>query len=54
MQPYITHLSHHTAPLGELLKKNKTFYWDDNTNTEFQKLKNSSLRLTTPPTVLPE
>ena len=36
MQLYI---QHYTAPLGESLKKNHIFYWDDNTNTVFQKLK---------------
>ena len=39
MQPYIPPLSHHTAPLRKFLHKKLVFYWDDNTNTTFQKLK---------------
>ena len=39
MQPYIPHLSHHIAPLRELLKKNQVFYWDDNVTTTLHKLK---------------
>ena len=33
------HISHHKAPCKKLLKKNWTFYRDDNKNTVFQKLK---------------
>ena len=39
MQPYMPYLSHHTAPLSELLKKNHVYYQDDNTNITFRKLK---------------
>ena len=38
MQPYISHLTHHMAPVWEFLKKNQIFYWVSNTNTAFQKL----------------
>ena len=38
MQQCLPHFSRHTAPLGELLKKNQTFNWEDNMNTTFQKL----------------
>ena len=37
MQPYSPHLTLHTATLKEQEKKTQAFYWDDNTNTSFQK-----------------
>ena len=39
MKIYITHLSHPTAPLKELLKKNQVFYSEDHMNAAFQKPK---------------
>ena len=32
----IPHLSHHTEPLRQLLKKDLTFYWDDQLTRSFQ------------------
>ena len=43
------HSTPFTSLFGDLLKKNQVFYWDDNKNTAFQKLKNHSpLRFTAP------
>ena len=39
MQPHVPHLSHHSAPLRELLKSDKKFYWDAQCNAAFQQLK---------------
>ena len=38
MQWFMHYLSHHTCPIHKLLKCNKTYYWDDNTNAAFYKL----------------
>ena len=35
----VPHLSHHTEPLQALLKKENSFTWDENSNTNFQKIK---------------
>ena len=37
MGNFIPHLSHHTEPLRQLLKKDVTFYWDDSLHCPFRK-----------------
>ena len=39
MGNFIPHLSHHTEPLRQLLKKDVTFYWDDQLTRSFQEIK---------------
>ena len=39
MQPFIPHLSHHSKPLRELLKKENQFSWDQQQNSSFQTIK---------------
>ena len=39
MGNFIPHLSHHTEPLRQLLKKDVTFYWDDQLTQSFQEIK---------------
>ena len=39
MGNFIPHLSHHTEPLRQLLKKDVTFYWDDQLTWSFQEIK---------------
>ena len=36
---FMPHLSHHTEPLRQLLKKDVTFYWDDQLTQSFQEIK---------------
>ena len=39
MGNFVPHLSHHTELLRQLLKKDVTFYWDDQINWSFQEIK---------------
>ena len=39
MGNFIPHLSHHTEPLRQLLKKDVMFYWDDQLTRSFQEIK---------------
>ena len=39
MGTFIRHLSHHTEPLRQLLKKDVMFYWDDQLTRSFQEIK---------------
>ena len=39
MGNFMPHLSHHTEPLRQLLKKDVTFYWDDQLTRSFQEIK---------------
>ena len=39
MGNFIPHLSHHTEPLRQLLKKDVMFYWDDRLTRSFQEIK---------------
>ena len=39
MGNFIPHLSHHTEPLRQLLKKDVTFYWDNQLTWSFQEIK---------------
>ena len=43
------HLSHHTEPLRQLLKKDVTFYWDDQLTQSFQEIKHLLKRATSKP-----
>ena len=36
---FVAHLSHHTEPLRQLLKKVIMFYWDNQINQSFQQIK---------------
>ena len=40
MGNFVPHLSHHTEPLRQLLKKDIAFYWDDQLTLSFQEIKN--------------
>ena len=42
MGNFIPHLSHHTEPLKQLLKKDVTFYWDDQLTWSFQEIKRAT------------
>ena len=46
MGNFIPHLSHHTEPLRQLLKKDVTFYWDDQLTWPFQEIKTLLKRAT--------
>ena len=46
---FVPHLSHHTEPLRQLLKKDVTFYWDDQINWSFQEIKTLLKRATSKP-----
>ena len=39
MGNFVPHLSHHTEPLRQLLKKDITFYWDEQLTWSFQEIK---------------
>ena len=43
---FVPHLSHHTEPLRQLLKKDIAFYWDDQLTWSFQEIKNLLKRAT--------
>ena len=45
----VPHLSHHTEPLRQLLKKEITFYWDDQLTQSFQEIKTLLKRATSKP-----
>ena len=49
MGNFIPHLSHHTEPLRQLLKKDVTFYWDDQLTLSFQEIKHLLKRATSKP-----
>ena len=49
MGNFIPHLSHHTEPLRQLLKKDITFYWDDQLTQSFQEIKTLLRRATSKP-----
>ena len=49
MGNFIPHLSHHTEPLRQLLKKDVTFYWDDQLTRSFQEIKHLLKRATSKP-----
>ena len=49
MGNFVPHLSHHTEPLRQLLKKDATFYWDDQINQSFQEIKTLLKRATSKP-----
>ena len=49
MGNFIPHLSHHTEPLRQLLKKDVTFYWDDQLTRFFQEIKHLLKRATSKP-----
>ena len=46
MGNFMPHLSHHTEPLRQLLKKDVTFYWDDQLTWSFQEIKTLLKRAT--------
>ena len=46
MGNFIPHLSHHTELLRQLLKKDVTFYWDDQLTRSFQEIKHLLKRAT--------
>ena len=48
MGNFIPHLSHHTEPLRQLLKKDVMFYWDDQLTRSFQEIKHLLKRATKP------
>ena len=39
MGNFVPHLSYHTDPLRQLLKKDVTFYWDNQINRSYQQIK---------------
>ena len=39
MANFVPHLSHHTEPLRQLLKKDVMFYWDNQLTWSFQEIK---------------
>ena len=39
MGNFVPHLSHHMEPLRQLLKRDVTFYWDNQINRSFQQIK---------------
>ena len=49
MGNFIPHLSHHTEPLRQLLKKDVTFYWDDQLTRSFQEIKHLLKKQTSKP-----
>ena len=49
MGNFISHLSHHTELLRQLLKKDVTFYWDDELTRSFQEIKTHLKRATSKP-----
>ena len=49
MGNFIPHLSHHTELLRQLLKKDVTFYWDDQLTWSFQEIKHLLKRATSKP-----
>ena len=49
MGNFVPHLSHHTEPLRQLLKKDVTFCWDDQINQSFQEIKTLLKRATSKP-----
>ena len=49
MGNFVPHLSHHTELLRQLLKKDVTFYWDDQINRSFQEIKTLLKRATSKP-----
>ena len=49
MGNFIPHLSHHTEPLRQLLKKDVTFYLDDQLTQSFQEIKTLLKRATSKP-----
>ena len=46
MGNFVPHLSHHTEPLRQLLRKDVTFYWDDQLTRSFQEIKTLLKRAT--------
>ena len=46
MGNFMPHLSHHTEPLRQLLKKDVMFYWDDQLTQSFQEIKTLLKRAT--------
>ena len=49
MGNFIPHLSHHMEPLRQMLKKDVTFYWDDQLTRSFQEIKHLLKRATSKP-----
>ena len=49
MGNFVPHLSHHTEPLRQLLKKDIMFYWDDQLTWSFQEIKTLLKRATSKP-----
>ena len=49
MGNFIPHLSHHTEPLRQLLKKDVMFYWDDQLTLSFQEIKHLLKKATSKP-----
>ena len=49
MGNFIPHLSHHTEPLRQLLKKDVTFYWDDQLTRSFQEIEHLLKKQTSKP-----
>ena len=49
MGNFIPHLSHHMEPLRQLLKKDVTFYWDDQLTRSFQEIKHLLKKVTSKP-----
>ena len=49
MGNFIPHLSHHTEPLRQLLKKDVMFYWDDQLTRSFQEIKHLLKKATSKP-----
>ena len=49
MGNFIPHLSHHTEPLRQLLKKDVMFYWDNQLTRSFQEIKHLLKRATSKP-----
>ena len=49
MGSFMPHLSHHTEPLRQLLKKDVMFYWDDHLTRSFQEIKTLLKRATSKP-----
>ena len=49
MGNFIPHLSHHTEPLRQLLKKDVTFYWDEQLTQSFQEIKHLLKKQTSKP-----
>ena len=49
MGNFIPHLSHHTESLRQLLKKDVTFYWDNQLTRSFQEIKHLLKKATSKP-----